>query len=774
MESLSSTEPGSTPELGVVSRTIASSSVVKWILPAKIRSSAKNDVVFVGETSIQLREFVTSSSMHLSEVTGRLDFQTSILDAKVLSAKLEAIPTLEAIQHQTGASERFTIDGQPIAEDHPPQILVLSTSSSHLVFVYARQGYDGDVRFVYAKRHIMGDYFPATRLCRHLAVDPQSRALAAAPSIGHFSLLSMRSITEIKQQIDGWRPSDPSSFRPWHEQRMAQVDGFIVKMDFLYTPSDDPDKVILALVVANEGQLFLLLYRWDTRTPLHRFKPMRCSGQLLSPSDGFPLMLIPLTSSLSFLLITEQCFVVYDQVTASQASTTRYTFNASDAPPANGLSQTKKFTQWARPYRHLQYRANRDDIFLVREDGLVEICVIDFANRKVRIQIQHRPGKLGFNVDSAFCLLEGPSSHDGGEIIIAGGDLHDGGLFHAKARIPFERFQTLPNAAPFQDLVLVDPKDRQVSAQSASTTPALFACCGHVDGRSSVAQVHHGYEASIGATVEDPDCASIERMFTIELKSAKRLLLIMSHASHTTILTTNLSEIGLEATNSSTSSSFEHNQTTLAAAMINNKVVQITPISLNIVHEDDMNGGLRFDVQKLQPICAEVVTELKAIAVGHVQGESFALSILDLTQLPQDGSELSGLHQLASLPSRPLCVKGAVLGDTHLLLVGTEAGDIYVLRLMAQNGPAPFLHHNVRTLVPGVDSVAVTSLCVLSHAGQGSGLLLCGLRGGKLLCLDTTIDSGSRISDLGMSLMPSLTLFLADYCQAFASPAHTT
>jgi hypothetical protein len=776
MELLSSIEPGPAPELGVVSQTIATSSVVKWILPARIRSPAKNDVVFVGETSIQLREFVTSGSMHLSEVTGRLDFQTSILEAKVLSAKLEAIPILEAIKHQTGASERFTFGGQPIAEDHPAQILVLSTSTSHLVFVYAKQCYNGDTRFVYAKRHIMGDYFPATRLCRHLAVDPESRALAAAPSIGHFSLLSMRSITEIKQQIDGWRPSNPSSFRPWHEQRMAQVDGFIVKMDFLYTPNDDPDKVILTLVVANEGQLFLLLYRWDTRTPLHKFKPMRCSGQLLSPSDGFPLMLIPLRSSLSFLLVTEQCFIVYDHVTASQASTTRYTFNASDAPQSNGVGQSsKKFTQWARPYRHLLYRGTRDDIILVREDGLIEVCMIEFANRKVQITTQHRPGGLGCNVDSAFCLLEGPSSHDGGEIIIAGGDMHDGGLFQAKARVPIERIQILPNAAPFQDLVLVDSSEKQIPAESKSITSAhLFACCGHVDGRSSVAQLHYGYEARIGDFVEYPDSPSIERMFTIEIRSAKRLLLIISHASHTTILATTLGDIDLEAKDSNTLPSFEHDQTTLAATMINDKILQATPSSLNVVHEDDIHGGLRFDWQHFQPVCAEIVTELKAVALGHVHGDSFAISVLDLTQLPDNASELLNFQHLVSISSRPLCVKAAVLGDVHLLLVGTEGGDIHMLRLLAQNGPAPLFHGNVRTLVPGLDGIAVTSLCILSHATLESGVLLCGLRGGKLLCLDITIESGSRSFDSGTLVMSSLRTSSADYRQVFAFPACTT
>lgn len=161
------------PELGILSRTLNSSPAVKWILPARIRSPSKNDVVFVGDTSIQLREFVTTGSTHLADATGKLDFQTQILAAKVISAKLEPIPVLEAIQNQSGDEERFTINGQPVKEGQPPQILVLSTASSHLIFVYAQERHDGSVRFVYARRPITGGLDPAERMGRYLAVDPE-------------------------------------------------------------------------------------------------------------------------------------------------------------------------------------------------------------------------------------------------------------------------------------------------------------------------------------------------------------------------------------------------------------------------------------------------------------------------------------------------------------------------------------------------------------------------------------------------------------------------
>lgn len=169
------TDPTLQPEIGIVSRTLSSSPTIRWILPARIRSPSKNDVVFVGDTSIQLREFITTGSTYLTDATGKLDLQTQILAAKVISAKLEPIPVLEATLNQSGDDERFTVHGQPVNEGQPPQILVLSTASCQLIFVYAIERTDGSSRFVYAKRALLGG-LPirlAERIGRHLAVDPE-------------------------------------------------------------------------------------------------------------------------------------------------------------------------------------------------------------------------------------------------------------------------------------------------------------------------------------------------------------------------------------------------------------------------------------------------------------------------------------------------------------------------------------------------------------------------------------------------------------------------
>lgn len=154
---------------GILSRTFSSSSTIRWILPARIRSTIKNDIVFVGETFVQLREFLDSGQ--LADATAKLDFGTQILAAQVISAKLEVVPIIDLILKRERDQEQYSLDGEPIEESHPPQLLVLSTSSNELIYVYARENSSGDARFVFAKKSLLRGVNLPLRQCRHMAVD---------------------------------------------------------------------------------------------------------------------------------------------------------------------------------------------------------------------------------------------------------------------------------------------------------------------------------------------------------------------------------------------------------------------------------------------------------------------------------------------------------------------------------------------------------------------------------------------------------------------------
>ena len=156
---------------GVLSQTLASSPCIKTVLSARIRSPASNDVVFVGHSSIHLREFTQEG--HLTNVITELELGVQILAAKVVSAEEHVLSTEDAILENGRDEVRYKIRGQPCDDSQPPQIVVLSVASSELVFVYARTLPNGTVQFVYAKRHILGSVHWPRKYGKHLAVDTE-------------------------------------------------------------------------------------------------------------------------------------------------------------------------------------------------------------------------------------------------------------------------------------------------------------------------------------------------------------------------------------------------------------------------------------------------------------------------------------------------------------------------------------------------------------------------------------------------------------------------
>lgn len=157
--------------VGILSRTLTSSSEIRWIVPARIRCPSKNDIVFIGGTFVQLHEFLDTGQ--LVNTTAKLDFGVAISDAKVISADLEIITVVDAIFNQERDQEMYSIAGVPVDETQPPQILVLITNDNELIYVYAREYATEDVRLVFAKRPFLRGADLPDNQCRHVAVDPK-------------------------------------------------------------------------------------------------------------------------------------------------------------------------------------------------------------------------------------------------------------------------------------------------------------------------------------------------------------------------------------------------------------------------------------------------------------------------------------------------------------------------------------------------------------------------------------------------------------------------
>lgn len=178
-----------TPQMGVVTRTVVRSPVVRLIVPARIRHNDHNDIVFVHETHIEVKEFMPEG--HFQKVAIKADFDAAIRSARAVGLPAKPMVQLEPtgidaiIKPETGLLEDADTWSDPVEMDighHagpavPPQLLVLTLSNDvhdTLLFLGAVPGPADEIRFACSAKELprIENTFHQ-QLGKHLAVDPR-------------------------------------------------------------------------------------------------------------------------------------------------------------------------------------------------------------------------------------------------------------------------------------------------------------------------------------------------------------------------------------------------------------------------------------------------------------------------------------------------------------------------------------------------------------------------------------------------------------------------
>ena len=531
--------------MGIMTKTLIPNSIVKQIIPARIRDKNKNDVIFVTDDSIEIKEY--HSDGYLEHVVRKSDFGSKIVsaccfgDSRTLVKSEPNSP--RGFASLLGQHPHCTSTGAKSQNAVPPKILAIVVESGVLSFLFAYHDFVGSLRFKSSSPSQLG-FAKANHLKqsgKHMTVDPTSTLLALVPQEGYITLACLKPLSEIREELKTGIGLDPISFDPIIKARVIAIKGLVLKMEFLVQndalkDSNSKETLIAFIVITSyKGRTRLHRYEWDSTTDIGEFKEVG-TGHVLSSEEQSPLLLIPITVVSGFLLVCEKRAFLYGN-TSHGCWEPPWPLNLNDeeihgvindseeaesSPQERGSSSgAPLWTQWTRPMRRADWLTNYDAIYVCREDGVVKYLLIETNGNRPTVS-KCRVGNIKSNVDLAVACIdngtEGTWHEDGREsedVLVTGGSMGDGALYRFKGRQNAQKGQNIPSLAPILDICSVPETVLKVPTTSTNQPDDmispyngqdnLFACIGRGPRHGAVCEIRYGTQASVGMTLVLPD-----------------------------------------------------------------------------------------------------------------------------------------------------------------------------------------------------------------------------------------------------------------------------
>jgi hypothetical protein len=256
------------PEYGILSQIVIATPLNKLILPANIRHKDLTDIVMVDEDSLHLKEIRDYG--HIRHVATKTDFKGRILAAKVFGDPRE-VPKTKGFAVTLPKNHRKPRERRSTTSDEervlPPEVVVLTLSTRTLMFLWADHTHTRASTFNQSSIKLPAGSSRFDCFGAFLAIDPKCRAIAVAAHEGRFILYKTKS-------MEDWRRDDKESNKPTTpitEERIIQIDGCIMHMEFLSSGSGVDDyHVVLLFVVVLDGKTRLTCFDWDCRYDLNK------------------------------------------------------------------------------------------------------------------------------------------------------------------------------------------------------------------------------------------------------------------------------------------------------------------------------------------------------------------------------------------------------------------------------------------------------------------------------------------------------------------------
>ncbi|KAK6441793.1 hypothetical protein LTR95_001987 [Oleoguttula sp. CCFEE 5521] len=729
---------------GILTKTIVPSPVIRWILHARIRQSSLNDVVFVGDDFIHVKQVKRGGQ--LDHVISKCDFSAHIRAAKVFS--IDPNPPEDALFGFKDEDEDLRLTKQ----SHPPQLLVLTLSSDEILFLYLEEASPGKLRFVHQAAPVASMERTLFQPGEHLAIDPHSRALAVAANEREVVLYSAKDVDAIKQGLHSGNPT----WHPVRAQRLVPVDGVIQHMDFLILDAKDHDHVILLLIVIENRRMKALYIDWHGSSDLHQAQLH--PSQAIDVVKAVSSLLIPLISA-GFLLITGGQIKLYRNLLSGPPVATLFESSPVETPYPGASPLQPGWVGWCKPRRTRSIQQELDTIYLMREDGLVFMLAVQ-SNGTI---IMSNAGDAKCHAGVAFASLGDDRDPD---ILAFVGDMSNGsvvsiGHWSTPIRITelsrhdtmaMQPMATLSNWASCTDLLVSSLP--YSSGRSTRSRDSIFVTSGR-QPYGAVTELRRGLEARLSAYIELEDLRGTVGAWVLPNITTGSVLILLSMPTTTRLYDYDLETGEVSELYHVSAQTFDFSERTLAADILQNShLVQVTKRGVNVGSTMSASFEDRICHQcegSKSCIAAAIEPILNMVVVVRDMGTRHSLAAL--VHYAEDGAvtnaELHGdLRQLGKsilLDSEVLTMATTVIRQVaYVLVVDVDAMMQLYIYAVGKPGTDETPQKTDRHDSPGGKTFACDHTALLQpirSTGESNSeklLAIYGMRDGRITAIEVT------------------------------------
>ncbi|MCJ1479162.1 hypothetical protein MMC13_007846 [Lambiella insularis] len=724
------------PTLGLLTRTLIPSPLNRWVIPARIRHKTKNDVVFIRDSAIEIKEFTGDV---LQDVLIKDDFGATIRAARVIGSPLQPVreirsPGLDEIIKEEnvddGPADPMEID-QDTRPEVPPQILVLALQSGRvdkLLFLFTAQNPSDQTIFVSFQHPLPYQDNYLDRLGKNLAVDPR------------LVVYVLKTMSQIREEVESPEGLLDDNFVPIASERHLKLEGIILKMEFLQPHAEDGDHIILLLIIATGKDTKFYRFEWDYSKGFDSLNLIL--GPSLGPLGRCPLLLIPFTITTGFILICESYLAVYYNILGAGMIAHRLADENQDLVEPGSSKRLPLFTAWARPLRREDWALKNDAFFLCREDGSVRF--LEFDNQSLPTFVRSQVGEIHISVDTGFAVLHpGAVGLDNAnrsyDTLVVAGDMSFGGLVRFEARRDGVIHQFIPNWAPMMDCCTarvnsateVELKNGPLAART-QLPERLFGCFGRGREHGAICEIHYGLEArSTGCCIVETGITGMWVLPDVSGAANCACVLVAEPDNTSSLLRVRSDPNGdRDVLPVEEPSVIDQESSTLAAgSTVTGLVIQVTKHSLRafsprtgcrLIHQFDG------DAAKLGYVEGHSSAVITATVNGFLHYAEFQIKDHDLYLQSTLGTQK--YFQLSSEPSSVFLLK--TVKQTYAF-VGTADCQIRLFTVNLRKGFSLIAAHNFLQEFAICDSIAVVcgdhEMLSQSHIA-----ILCGLRDGSI------------------------------------------